>query len=98
MEDFAGVEIDPNGTPPNAHPSSFKKFGTSYYFRTEVAFVHANDSMIQRPAELNLYFDGAGAWHGSLLPRALRYNVVFADGHTKNLTREQLDMVWAQPL
>jgi len=97
-EDFTGLEIDPNGSPPNARPSSFQKFGTSYYYRTEIAFRHAGDAMFQRPAEVNVVFDGAGAWHGSLIPPALRYNVVFADGHTKNLTRNQLDNIWAMPL
>ncbi len=98
IEDFTGYEIDPNGKPANAHPSSYKKFGSSYYYRTEISFVHASDSTLQHPAEVNLYFDGAGAWHGSLLPRALRYNVLLADDHAKNLTREQLDTIWAQPL
>ena len=98
-EDFVpGLMIDPAGTPPNANPSSFKKFGTSYYYRTEISFRNSSDSTIQRPAEVNLYFDGAGAWHGSLFPRALRYNTLFADSHAKSLTREQLDYLWAQPL
>ncbi len=91
IEDFACIAIDPGGTPPNANPSSYKKFGTSYYYRTEIAFRNAGDATIQRPAEVNLYFDGAGAWHGSLFPRALRYNTLFADSHAKSLTREQLD-------
>ena len=98
-EDFVpGLMIDPGGTPPNANPSSYKKFGTSYYYRTEIAFRNAGDATIQRPAEVNLYFDGAGAWHGSLFPRALRYNTLFADSHAKSLTREQLDELWRQPL
>lgn len=97
-EDFTGLPIDPLGKPPNANPSSYKKFGTSYFYRTEVAFRHTVEDSLQRPAEVNLYFDGAGGWHGSLFPPALRYNVVFADNHSKNLTRQQLDFIWAQPL
>ena len=98
-EDFVpGLMIDPLGNPKNANPSSFKKFGTSYYYRTEIAFKNAGESSIQRPAEVNVYFDGAGKWHGSLFPLALRYNTAFADGHTKSLTRDQLDIIWAQPL
>ena len=98
-EDFApGLMIDPSGNPPNANPSSFKKFGTSYYYRTEIAFQHAGENSIQQPAEVNVYFDGAGKWHGSLFPAVLRYNTAFADGHAKSLTRAQLDMLWAQPL
>lgn len=98
IEDFTGLYIDPRGNPPNANPSSFAKFGTSYYYRTELAERHASDGMLQRPAEVNVLFDGAGRWHGSLLPPVLRYNTLFADGHAKNLTRAQLDMYWAQPL
>ena len=36
-EDGNLLEIDPNGHPKNAYPSSFIKFGTSYYYRTEIA-------------------------------------------------------------
>jgi prepilin-type N-terminal cleavage/methylation domain-containing protein len=98
IEDFAGIPIDPNGNPPNANPSSYQKFGTSYYYRTELAYRHASDSSVQRPAEVNVLFDGAGKWHGSLFPPSLRYCVLFADGHTKNITRDLLDELWATPL
>lgn len=97
-EDFGGYEIDPNGKPANANPSSYQKFGTSYYYRTEIALKHAGESSFQRPSELNVIFDGAGKWHGTLLPLALRYNVLFADGHSKNQSRAQLDDLWSQPL
>jgi prepilin-type N-terminal cleavage/methylation domain-containing protein len=97
-EDFTGLEIDPYGNPKNAFPSSYQKFGTSYYYRTEIAMRVAGDATFQRPAELNVLFDGAGHWHGSLFPSVQRYNTVFADGHTKNLTRTQLDAYWAAPL
>jgi prepilin-type N-terminal cleavage/methylation domain-containing protein/prepilin-type processing-associated H-X9-DG protein len=98
VEDFTGLYIDPNGNPPNANPSSFAKFGTSYYYRTELAERHATDSMLQHPAEVNLLFDGAGKWHGSLIPRVWRYNTLFADGHAKNITYDQLNAYWAMPL
>jgi prepilin-type N-terminal cleavage/methylation domain-containing protein/prepilin-type processing-associated H-X9-DG protein len=98
LEDFTGIEIDPGGTPANAFPSSFKKFGTSYYYRTELAYKHAGQQSIQRPAEVNILFDGAGHWHGTNIPPSLRYNVVFGDGHAKSQTRNQLDTLWAAPL
>jgi len=97
-EDFTGLLIDPGGNPPNANPSSFKKFGTSYYYRTEIAFRHAGDQSFQRPSELNVLFDGAGKWHGGLLPWDRRYNTLFGDGHTKSLTFDRLQFLWAQPL
>lgn len=98
VEDFTGLEIDPTGNPPNASPSSFKKFGTSYYYRTEIAFRRAGEMTFQNPAEVNVLFDGAGKWHGSLLPFSLRYVTLFADGHTKTLTRDRLQEIWNLPL
>ena len=97
-EDFTGLKIDPTGTPKNAYPSSFQKFGTSYYYRTEIAARHAGEQTFQRPAELNVLFDGAGDWHGTNIPPTWRYNVVFGDGHAKSETFDQLNALWAQPL
>ncbi len=90
-EDFTGLPL-------LASPSSFASFGTSYYYRTEIAEKRAGEATFQFPAEVNVLFDGEGRWHGSLIPLSKRYNVFFADGHTKNLTRSQLDSVWAAPL
>ena len=89
--DFSSVTLD-------AFPSSYEKFGTSYYYRTELAAYRANDSRVTRPAQINLLFDGVGNWHGKLLPLEQRYNVLFADGHVKNLSREQIDEAWQTPL
>ncbi len=98
QEDFTGLDIDPAGTPPNANPSSFKKFGTSYYYRTEIAAVHAGDSTFQTPSQLNVLFDGAGRWHGGRSRQDWRYMVLFGDGHTKNQSFSQLTEEWAMPL
>src|SRR5437016_5280641 len=77
VEDFTGVPLD-------ATPSSYRKFGTSYNYRTEISFRHAGEAMFQTPAELNVMFDAAGKWHGGVIFDRLRYNVLHADGHTKN--------------
>lgn len=90
------LEIDPKGHPKNAYPSSFIKFGTSYYYRTEIALRHASEQSIQTPANINVLFDGAGRWHGNFV--AQRYDTLFGDGHVKSLSRDQLDEVWATPL
>ncbi|HEX8236383.1 MAG TPA: DUF1559 domain-containing protein [Abditibacteriaceae bacterium] len=82
----------------NAFPTSYEKFGTSYYYRTEIAARRASEASFQTPASLNVLFDGAGRWHGTLLPLASRYNVLFADGHVKNLSWEQIDEAWRTPL
>lgn len=98
VEDFTGLEIDPKGMPPNAQPSSFAKFGTSYYYRTEISLVHAGEQTFRSPTEVNVLFDGAGKWHGGFLPWDRRYVTLFADAHVKNLTRDRLQTLWAQPL
>ena len=87
VEDFTGDLIDPNGKPKNATPTSFLKFGTSYYYRTEIAIRQAGEATFQNPSELNVLFDGAGKWHGSFLPFSQRYVTLFGDNHVKNITR-----------
>ncbi len=46
-------------------PSMFKTYGSSYFFRTEIAFKFFSSSTFQLPADVNVIFDGAGHWHGS---------------------------------
>ena len=91
IEDFTGVALD-------ATPSSYGKFGTSYNYRTEIAFRHATEGTFQTPAEFNVLMDAAGNWHGGLITDKLRYNVLHADAHAKNLNRHQLDVLWHNPL
>ena len=98
VEDFTGLEIDPKGNPRNASPSSFQKFGTSYYYRTEITTRHAGEQTFQAPAEVNVLFDGDGKWHGGLLPWDKRYATLYGDGHVKNISRDRLMTIWAQPL
>ena len=89
--DFSGAQLD-------AFPSSFEKFGTSYYYRTELAARKMNESGVQEAARINMMFDGVGHWHGTLTPIAGRYNTLFADGHVKNLSRDQIGQAWSTPL
>jgi prepilin-type N-terminal cleavage/methylation domain-containing protein/prepilin-type processing-associated H-X9-DG protein len=98
-EDFTGLQIDPGGKPANAYPSSFAKFGTSYYYRTEITEKNASESSFNEPANVNTLFDGAGSWHGSgFLNQTWKYNVLFADGHAKLQTFDQLQQEWASAL
>ena len=89
---------DFNGLPLNAFPTSYEKFGTSYYYRTEIAARQLGDSAFAFPAETNVLFDGAGHWHGTLVPIVGRYNVLFADAHIKNLSRAQMAEAWQKPI
>ena len=86
----------------------FNTYGSSYFFRTEVAFRAYSDSSFQLPADTNILFDGAGNWHGA--GRALRsdddfetlnnlllgyrYDTLFGDLHVKSLTYTQLQQAW----
>lgn len=82
----------------NAFPSAYEKYGSSYYYRTRIAVQHASESSIKLPSQTNVLFDSVGSWHGTLVPLAQRYNVLFADGHVKNISRSEIDEAWATPL
>jgi general secretion pathway protein G len=87
VAEFAGLPLD-------ARPTSFKKFGSSYYYRTEVAAQDKGELAVQNLMGLNLVFDGAGNWHGTLIPRTRRYNCLFADFHVKNVNSEEMEKAW----
>jgi len=81
-----------------AFPTSYEKFDTSYYYRTEVTATNSIEGSIANPTAINLVFDGAGAWHGTLIPQRRRYNVLFADYHVKNINEDQMNDAWGTPL
>ena len=91
VEDFTDVPL-------NAEPSSFQAFGTSYNYRTEIAFRHAGDATFAHPSDLNVLMDASGRWHGGLILDQFRYDVLFADQHVKSLSRSQLEYLWSLPL
>lgn len=91
VPDFYAVPI-------NAFPTSYEKYGTSYYYRTELAAQHASEASVKLPSQTNVLCDSVGFWHGTLMPLAQRYNVLFADGHVKNLNRWEIDQAWDTPL
>ena len=89
---------DNGGGKLDAFPTSYEKFGTSYYYRTELAAQKRHESSLSRLAQINMMMDGVGNWHGTLVPLAPRYNILFADGHAKNCSREQLNEAWQTAL
>ena len=95
-----GFEFDENnGQRVDAFPSCYEKFGTSYFYRTELAAFNAQDSSMPEAAKINLMFDATGQWHaGGLLRHQYRYNTLFADGHVKNLNKTQYDEAWDTPI
>jgi len=93
-------------------PSMFQTFGSSYFFRTEIAFSSHTDTSFQLPASTNVLFDAAGHWHGDgralrsdddfetvvNLLHGYRYDCLFGDFHVKSLTYDQLQTAWATKL
>ncbi len=92
-------ELEDTGLAMPAHPSSFQAYGTSYFYRTEVAFRQLGPGRITKPAEVNLIFDAHGRWHsGTNRYEGKRWNVLFADGHVKSVGRDAYDKAWMTPL
>ena len=96
----------------NADNSMYGKYGSSYFFRTEIAFKYFTQTKFKLPADINVLFDGAGHWHGdgraisdgdnglvvgSLL-KTYRYNTLFGDFHAKSLNYDTLERAWQTPL
>jgi general secretion pathway protein G len=93
-------------------PSMFATFGSSYFFRTEIAFREMTGTSFQLPADVNVMFDGAGHWHSGArrlelndafpdvfdLQRQFRYNTLFGDIHAKSLSFGQLQKAWSTQL
>ncbi len=82
----------------NAYPSSYERYGTSYSYRSALAARQLNEGQIDKPSEINMLYDAVGHWHGTLFPLEPRYNVLFVDGHVKNVNGSQMDMMWATSL
>jgi general secretion pathway protein G len=92
----------------DARPTMYQKYGTSYFFRTEIAFRFFTRDHFELPASVNVLFDAAGHWHGDAralrpsdssvdyveLRSKYRYNVLFGDWSVRNLTANQLDQAW----
>lgn len=72
----------------NVKPSSFAKFGTSYYVYTKYGFSGLSADDIEEPATALLLFDG-DLWHLNAGKELL--NGLFADGHAQNLTAGQFE-------
>lgn len=86
------------GLPIDAFPSCYEKFGTSYYYRVELAESQIHESELRDPVRFNVIFDASGKFHaGGLLRYEQRFNTLFADGHVKSLSGDQYDEAWMVP-
>ncbi len=91
---------------------SYRQYGSSYYYRTELTVRQLSGTSLPDISAINVYFDGSGAWHtGADLLRPedtfpeidkkfqrYRYNVLFGDMHAKNITRRQYEDAWDLPV
>lgn len=72
----------------NVKPSSFAKFGTSYYVFTKFGLAENRADDFDQPGRVLLMFDG-DLWHVNANQELL--NGLFADGHAQNLTAKEFD-------
>jgi prepilin-type N-terminal cleavage/methylation domain-containing protein len=93
-------------------PHMYGQYGSSYFFRTEIAFRAYSQTSFSLPADVNVLFDGAGHWHGSTSRlvdgdtieqyfsklKGFRYNTLYGDFHVKSLTYDRLQAAWATDL
>ncbi len=102
VDDLMGFDGQPAKLP--ARPSCYEKYGTSYFYRTALAFEGKLYSTTggydaappyaeHGPTELIILFDADGKWHGGPVA-GRRYNSLFADGHAKNLDRDKYYASW----
>lgn len=72
----------------NVKPSSFAKYGTSYFCFTKYGFALQTSADLPDPANVLLVFDG-DLWHSNAGRQLI--NGMFADGHVENLTTAQFE-------
>lgn len=96
--DFGFDELEFSGEPLPARPSCQEAFGSSYFYRTELTLLDLSQERLLDPTNTNVLFDGHGDWHGSTgvlgLGANKRYNVLFGDGHVKQVSHETMDSAW----
>ncbi len=90
--------LEDTGLPLNGRPTSFEAFGSSYHFRTELAFSQIGPEALENATAVNVMFDAWGGWHGREGYARGRWNILYADGHVKTADRNAYDAAWATPL
>jgi general secretion pathway protein G len=89
--------------------SAYDVFKMSYAYRTELGLLQKPMASLREPSRVNALMDAAGYWHTRYArpPRSdddasdydkWSYNVLFADGHVKNVTNGDYFEAWGQKL
>ncbi|MFO7945347.1 MAG: DUF1559 domain-containing protein [Armatimonadota bacterium] len=86
--------LEDSGQPLDGQPTSFAAFGNSYMYQTIITFYGGLASRLKDPVNTNIFFDGHGSWHGGDGYAQKRWNVLYGDGHVKNVGREQYEQGW----
>jgi general secretion pathway protein G len=92
---------DTTGLPLDARPTCYRRFGMSYFYRTELMLREKASEDLPRPSQTHVLSDGSGSWHTGLitnLRHERRYNILFADGHVKTVTGEAFNELWSVPV
>ncbi|MCC7493530.1 MAG: prepilin-type N-terminal cleavage/methylation domain-containing protein [Fimbriimonadaceae bacterium] len=94
-----GCNYEPIANVTVNNSSMHRTYGMSYSYRTALTFNSQRASQLSDPAGTLLLNDANGAWHYGDDGRfgSYRYNVLFADGHVKLQTYDQVNDLWSQP-
>lgn len=98
--DFGFDVCDITNVPLPARPTCYGRYGMSYFYRTELTLLDLTQEHVAEPVKTNVLSDASGDWHGSSLPwgGGKRYNILFADGHVKNVDLSTFEAAWATRL
>lgn len=88
--------------PLDAYPTCFEAFGMSYLYVTLLGMDHQTITSVRawsrkppysehEPADIPLFYDQVGHWHGGSDYKAGRLNMVMVDGHAISVSRAQAD-------
>ena len=86
--------------PMDASPSAFQAFGMSYAYTTQLAlegqtlstvraWSHSPPYSEHSPADVPLFYDLVGHWHGGIARNEERMNFVMLDGHAVTVNRQR---------
>ena len=90
--------------PLNAYPSAFQAFGMSYGYTTQLALEGQTITSVRawslnppysehNPADVPLFYDLVGHWHGGAAQSEERLNFVMLDGHAVSVSRARADVL-----
>ena len=106
LDNGTNISDDSKGDTFVSSPSLFLQYGSSYDYRSLVAFEQLADTAFRAPASVPVLNDATGAWHGGRplvvsdfddmdrvlsVERDFRYNTLFADSHAMLLTYDQIE-------